>query len=191
MDWHQHAAALAREVVHPTSPLYGPVMATPRHLCVPRWYAAGPEGWTPADGPADEAEWAAAAYADRTLVTRVGPVHADHAPDDKAVTGRPTSSSTLPSLVVSMLTHGRLSERRDFLDVATGSGYSAALACARLGDDYVTTVDVDPYLTEAAADRLAAIGHSPKVLTQDAAGPLPGEYDRIVSMVSVPRIPAS
>ncbi|MFD8381607.1 methyltransferase domain-containing protein [Streptomyces sp. NPDC059679] len=163
----------------------------PGHLCVPRWYTVGPEGWTPVDSSADAAAWARAAYADQTLVTRVGPVHADHATDGEAVTGRPTSSSTLPSLVVNMLAHGRLSECRELLDVATGSGYSAALACARLGDDYVTTVDVDSYLTEAAAERLDVMGHHPKVLTRDAAGPLPGEYDRIVSMVSVPRVPAS
>lgn len=191
MDWKQHAAELARAAVHPASAWHGPVLSTPRHLCVPRWYAAGPEGWTPADGPADETAWARAAYTDQTLVTRVGPVHADHAADGKAVTGRPTSSSTLPSLVVSMLAHGRLREGQALLDVATGSGYSAALACARLGDDYVTTVDVDPYLTEAAADRLDRIGHHPEILTQDAAAELPGAYDRIVSMVSVPRVPAS
>lgn len=191
MDWQQHAAELARTAVPPASPWHGPVLATPRHLCVPRWYTAGPEGWMPASGPADETAWARTAYTDQTLVTRVGPLHADHAADSVAVTGRPTSSSTLPSLVVSMLTHGRLSERHELLDVATGSGYSAALACARLGDDYVTTVDVDPYLTEAAAERLDTIGHHPKVLTQDATAPIPGEYDRIVSMVSVPRVPAS
>ncbi|MDX3672674.1 methyltransferase domain-containing protein [Streptomyces europaeiscabiei] len=191
MDWKQHAAALARATVHPSSRWYGPTLATPRHLCVPRWYEASPEGWRLADGPADEALWARAAYADRTLVTKAGPVHADHAPVDDPVIGRPTSSSTLPSLVVKMLSYGRLPERRDVLDVATGSGYSAALACAQLGDNYVTTVDVDPYLTAAAAERLDAIGHRPKVLTQDAAEELPGTYDRIVSMVSVPRIPLS
>ncbi|MDQ0836087.1 protein-L-isoaspartate O-methyltransferase [Streptomyces achromogenes] len=191
MDWKQHAAGLARTAVHPASPWQGPVLATPRHMCVPRWYAAGPGGWTPADGPADETVWAHAAYTDQTLVTRVGPVHADHAADGQAVAGRPTSSSTLPSLVVSMLTHAQLLEGQALLDVATGSGYSAALACARLGDDYVTTVDVDPYLTEAAADRLDSLGHHPGILTQDAGAELPGEYDRIVSIVSVTRVPAS
>ncbi|MFM9445263.1 methyltransferase domain-containing protein [Streptomyces acidiscabies] len=190
MDWKPHARDLARAAVHPTSRWYGPVLDTPRHLCVPRWYTAGPDGWTPTDGPADEEVWAQAAYTNQTLVTQVGPVHADHAADGQAVTGRPTSSGTLPSLVVTMLAHGRLRECRGLLDVATGSGYSAALACAQIGDDYVTTVDVDPYLTEAAAERLDTMGHHPKILTQDAAAPLPGEYDRIVSMVSVPRVPA-
>lgn len=191
MDWKQHAAELARRAVHPTSPWYGPVRDTPRHVCVPRWYEAGPEGWTPVDGPADEEKWAGAAYANRTLVTKVGPVHADHAPDGEAVTGLPTSSSTLPGLVVSMLEHARLREGHTLLDVATGSGYSAALACALLGDRNVTTVDVDSYLTRRAAERLDAMGHHPQLFTQDATAAIPGTYSRIVSMVSVPRVPAS
>ncbi|MEY7974969.1 methyltransferase domain-containing protein [Streptomyces pilosus] len=91
-----------------------------------------------------------------------------------------------------MLQHGRLTPGVRLLHVATGTGYSAALACRRLGDDLVTTLDVDPYLTEAAAQRLERIGHHPTVVTADAARKkLPGVFDRIVSMVSMPRIPAT
>ncbi|MFF4402529.1 protein-L-isoaspartate O-methyltransferase [Streptomyces sp. NPDC001480] len=91
-----------------------------------------------------------------------------------------------------MLRHGRLTPGVRLLDLATGSGYSAALACQRLGDDLVTTLDVDPYLTQAAAERLDWIGWHPTVVTVDAAADeLPGTFDRIVSMVSMPRIPAS
>ncbi|MCK9932721.1 hypothetical protein MXD62_37240 [Frankia sp. Mgl5] len=43
----------------------------------------------------------------------------------------------------------------------------------------------------AAAGRLAALDLHPTALTVDATGPLPGTYDRIVSMVSVPSIPPS
>lgn len=75
--------------------------------------------------------------------------------------------------------------------MATGSGYSTALACRQLGDDLVTTLDVDPYLTEVAAQRLDRIGRHPTVVTADAGQELPGVFDRIVSMVSMPRIPAS
>ncbi|MGA5089269.1 MULTISPECIES: hypothetical protein [unclassified Streptomyces] len=48
---------------------------------------------------------------------------------------------------MTMLRHGRLTPGVRLLDVATGSGYSADLACQRLGDDLVTTLDVAPYLT--------------------------------------------
>ena len=131
------------------------------------------------------------AYTDQTLITQVAGVHADHGSPGGTVSGRPTSSSTLPSLVVQMLQHADVYDGADVLDVATGSGYSAALLAHRLGDDRVTSIDVDPYLTEAAVDRLSTIGAHPKVLAIDATGPLPGEYDRIVSMVSVRPIPAS
>ncbi|WP_256642395.1 protein-L-isoaspartate(D-aspartate) O-methyltransferase [Streptomyces murinus] len=191
MDWKLHAASLAARATHPLSPWWGPVTDIPRHLLVPRWFTPGAHGWTVVDGPADEESWAAAAYADTTLVTRLGPVHADQAEPGRTVTGLPTSSSTLPSLVVSMLEHGHLAPGLRLLDMATGSGYSAALACHRLGDEMVTTLDVDAYLSEVAAERLERIGYRPDVVTADATADLPGVFDRIVSMVSVPRIPAS
>ncbi|MEW2275781.1 protein-L-isoaspartate(D-aspartate) O-methyltransferase [Streptomyces griseofuscus] len=191
MEWKPHAAALAAQATHPLSPWWSPATDVPRHVLVPRWFTPGPLGWTAVDGPADKETWAAAAYADTTLVTRVGPVHVDQAAPGQTVTGLPTSSSTLPSLVVSMLEHGRLAPGLRLLDVATGSGYSAALACHRLGDEMVTTLDVDAYLSEAAAERLERIGYHPDVVTADATAELPGVFDRIVSMVSVPRIPVS
>lgn len=133
----------------------------------------------------------AAAYSDQTLVTRLGRLHADHAGPDDHPTGTSTSSSTLPSLVVRMYRHGRLFDGADVLDVGTGSGYGCALLAARFGDEHVTTVDVDAYLVKAAGERLASIGLHPRAETVDATGPLPGTYDRIVSMVSVSPIPAS
>ncbi|MFD5786735.1 methyltransferase domain-containing protein [Streptomyces sp. NPDC127037] len=193
MQWRPRAAALAEQIAHPGSPWWMPLHETPRHVFVERWFIAGPDGWTAVDGAADTAAWAKAAYANTTLVTRVGSVHADHVEPGQVVTGQPTSSSTLPGLVLTMLRHGRLTPGVRLLDLATGSGFSAALACHRLGDRYVTTLDVDPYLTQAAVVRLNRTGMHPKVVTADATAeqPLPGEYDRIVSMVSVPRIPAS
>jgi protein-L-isoaspartate O-methyltransferase len=190
MDWERYAERLAAQVSYPESDWWAPIAGTPRHELVERWFAPGACGWTVVDGPCDEAAWAKAAYSDSTLVTRIGPAHADQTEPGQVVTGHPTSSSTLPSLVVTMLRLGRVVPGVRLLDVATGSGYSAALACHRLGDDMVTTLDVDPYLTEAAAVRLDRIGWRPTVVTADADRELPGDFDRIVSMVSVPRIPA-
>ncbi|KNE80145.1 hypothetical protein AB0B04_32240 [Streptomyces xinghaiensis] len=75
--------------------------------------------------------------------------------------------------------------------IGTGSGYSTALACARLGADRGNTGDVDDYLAKAATERLASASLTPAVRELDAARPLPGSYDRIVSMVAVRPIPAS
>ncbi|NYE40741.1 SAM-dependent methyltransferase [Streptomyces fulvorobeus] len=78
------------------------------------------------------------------------------------------------------------------LDVGTGSGYSAGLFAHRFGDGNVTSVDVDPYLVEAARARLAAFGRTPRVAAVDATGELLGlEYDRIMATVSVRPVPTS
>ncbi|MGW1073703.1 methyltransferase domain-containing protein [Streptomyces sp. NPDC002537] len=190
-EWQEHAARLADEVTHPQSRWRDAVAGTPRHLFVPRWWWAERTGALLADGQGDPDLWMRVAYSDLTLTTRLGTLHADHAKPDDHPEWRPTSSSTLPSLVVQMLRHARPDDGMDVLDVGTGSGYSAGLLSYRFGDRRVTSVDVDPYLTEAARERLTEAGHRPDLATVDATGTLPGTYDRIVSTVSVPRIPAS
>ncbi|EIV92260.1 methyltransferase domain-containing protein [Frankia sp. QA3] len=184
MDWQTHARALADEVTHPGSRWHPIVAGTPRHAFVPAWWTQG-DGWVLRRGPIEDA------YANRSLATRIGPLHADHAAENDRPEGRPTSSSTHPGLVLTMYRHAHLAEGLDILDVGAGSGYGAALLARRYGDKHVTTVDVDRYLVEAAAQRMAALGLHPTALAADATGPLPGEYDRIVSMVSVPHIPPS
>ena len=77
------------------------------------------------------------------------------------------------------------------LDVGTGSGYGCALLAARLGAEHVTSVDVDPYLTAAASERLDSVGLRPTVLTVDATETLPGTYDRIIATVAVRPVPMS
>ena len=84
-----------------------------------------------------------------------------------------------------MYRHAGITDGSRVLDVGTGSGYGAALLARRLGDGLVTSIDVDDYLVKAAVDRLDAAGLRPEVITGDATGPLPGSYDRIVSMMSV------
>ncbi|MCZ7415068.1 MULTISPECIES: methyltransferase domain-containing protein [unclassified Streptomyces] len=131
-----------------------------------------------------------AAYSDQTLVTRVGPTHADEARPDEKPTGSPTSSSTLPGLIVSMLHRLDARPGHKVLDVGTGSGYSAALMGHRLGDENVTSVDVDGYLVQAARARLAEFGRNPRMEAIDATGELPEPgYDRIMATVSVRPVP--
>ncbi|WP_101256332.1 methyltransferase domain-containing protein [Streptomyces barkulensis] len=193
MEWNKHADRLAAAVTHPVSRWRPAVASTPRHLFVPRWWQpAGDGSWELHDGPTDPTAWAAAAYSDTgSLVTRIGHLHADHATPADRPTGPPTSSSTHPSLVVRMLRHGMITDTSRLLIVGTGTGYSTALACSRLGHAHVTSIDVDDYLVKTARGRLATVGWTPDVAQVDATGPLPGTYDRIVSMVAVRPIPAS
>lgn len=192
MSWEEFADRLAEQVTHRGSRWRAPVARTPRHLLVPRWWdSPDMRDWTLHDGPSGGPEWMRAAYSDQTLITAVGGLHADNACPGDQPSGPPTSSSTLPGLVIRMLRHAEVYDGADVLDVATGPGYSAALLSRRLGADRVTSIDIDPYLTQAAVDRLGGIGLSPKLITCDGTGPLPGSYDRIVSMTSVRPIPAS
>jgi len=192
LDWEPHAGRLASEVTDPMSRWRPLVASTPRHVFVPRWWQwTDPGGWAACDGEAGEQRWLSAAYSDRTLVTRLGPAHADHARSGDHPCGRPTSSATQPGLVVQMYRHAGLTGSTDILDVGTGSGYGCALLARRLGDHRVTSVDVDDYQVKAAAERLAGIGLHPDIAVCDATGRLPGSYDRIVSMMSVAPIPAS
>ncbi|MFE6496296.1 methyltransferase domain-containing protein [Streptomyces sp. NPDC057748] len=194
--WDAHAARMADATVRPESRWHGPLAAVPRHLFVPRWWTPGEQDGTwvyeLCDGAGDPDTWMSRAYDNSlSVITRVGPHHADHAAPGTVVPETwPTSSATLPALVVKMYQHAFLADDSRLL-VTCGSGYGTALACRRLGDEHVTSVDVDPYLVHAARDRLAATGHRPHLEVCDVTGELPGVYDRIVSTVSVPAIPVS
>lgn len=180
-----------------TSPAWRQAVETvPRHLFLPRFYRYEParHECVPVDSadPAQRQEWLRAAYQNRTWVTRVD----DHHVDDDGSTvryGRPTSSGTLPGLLVRMAELSGTADGDRVLEIGTGTGYFAALLCARLGDRHVTTVDVDPYLVEAARQRLAAAGYRPTVVLADGrdghAGNAP--YDRVIATCSVRPIPSA
>jgi len=126
VNWEKRAGVLADQVTDPDS-LWRPlVAAVPRHELVPRWWDADETGgWVLREGGDDDPDaWAEAAYADRSLVTRVGALHADHAMPEHArlgpqhaatsarqsppsATARATSSRILPgSCTARGLRHG-------------------------------------------------------------------------------------
>ncbi|MGW6194819.1 methyltransferase domain-containing protein [Kribbella sp. NPDC055110] len=191
-DWTEAARKLADQVTAAAPEWHDSVSSTPRHQLVPRWWEPIPDSYPFAWGlrtPLPDHPWAEA-YADETLVTRVGSLHADRANSSDRPTGLPTSSSTLPGLIVRMLHLLNPDEQDRVLDVGTGSGYSAALLAHRLGDKQVTSIDVDPYLVDAARERLATFGRTPHLEVADATGSLPDtDYDRILATVSVRPIP--
>lgn len=191
-DWTEAARKLADRVTAAAPEWHDSVSSTPRHQLVPRWWEPIPDSYPFAWGlrtPQPDQPWAEV-YADETLVTRVGAFHADRADLTDRPTGLPTSSSTLPGLIVRMLHLLDPDEQDQVLDVGTGSGYSAALLAHRLGDKQVTSIDVDRYLVDAARKRLAGFGRTPRLEVADATGSLPDTaYDRIIATVSVRPIP--
>ena len=181
-------AALVREIdadgAWAGEPVWRAAFAeVPRHLFVPYYYVAGSGGyerrWGESPDPGARERWVRGAYEDVPLATRLRD-------------GELLSSSSQPSLMARMLVALRVGEGDRVLEVGAGTGYNAALLAHRLGDDgLVTTVDLEPEITESARQHLAAAGHRPVVVTGDGARGVPerAPFDRIIATCALPTVP--
>ncbi|MFG2722936.1 methyltransferase domain-containing protein [Streptomyces sp. NPDC048416] len=165
----------------------------PRHVFVPRWYEQetndrGITVWRLQHSIHEDR--LPQVYRDTTLVTALDPNTAEQV-DTNAWTGFPTSSSTLPSLMAGMLEDLTIEDGHRVLEIGTGTGYNAALLCARLGDGLVHSIDIDRALIATARERLAQINYRPQIIDGDGRDCFPTgiEYDRIIATCSVPHIP--
>ncbi|MFJ4683881.1 ATP-grasp peptide maturase system methyltransferase [Streptomyces sp. NPDC088789] len=182
-------------------------LAAKGHLTDPAWRAAvehvprefflgdtvfRPDGtlWEPVSRASvgDDA-WQRLTYQDTTWVTQVDGIGAQHA--QGAISGHPTSSSTLPSHVVRMLELADLGEGDKVLEIGTGTGYSTAILCHRLGNASVCSVEYDKDVAAAAAQHLAAAGYSPNLVVGDGLdGHHEGaEYSTVIATCAVRSVP--
>ncbi|MER8187547.1 ATP-grasp peptide maturase system methyltransferase [Kitasatospora sp. NPDC094015] len=138
-----------------------------------------------------EAGWLEQVYSNETLITQLdGRIR----PDDVAggtVTGTPTSSSTLPSLVLRMWQQLDTGAGHRVLEIGTGTGYSTALGAHRLGGAAITSVEYDPVVGGAAAAAIKAAGCAPRLIIGDGllGDPDGDDYDRLIATCSVRHVP--
>ncbi len=153
--------------------------AVPRHALVPRFYRTNDRTVIDSANPDDAATWLETVYSNKTLVTQITPTDV-------------TSSGTMPGLIAKMLTAIRINTGDNALQVGTGTGYTAALLCERLGSNKVTTIDIDPDLSNDARTRLDHVGYTPTLVTGNGAhGYAPNApYDAILATCALRRIPA-
>lgn len=164
----------------------------PRHRFVPdRIWVDGV--WI--DRASNAYDWLAQVYGDEPVVTQIN----DGAPGNHGL-GIPTSSTSMPTVVANMLTYLDLPDISDagadgagtrVLEVGTGTGWNAALMSARVGEQNVTSVEIDWAVATRARAALDAAGWHPHVVIGDgtlghAAG---APYDRVVATVAAQRLP--
>ncbi|MGH3938103.1 MAG: methyltransferase domain-containing protein [Pseudonocardiaceae bacterium] len=151
----------------------------PRHALIPRFYRTNDRAVIDSANPDDTATWLETVYSNKTLVTQITPTDG-------------TSSGTMPDLIAKMLTALGINTGDNLLQVGTGTGYTAALLCERLGSNKVTTVDIDPDLSNDARTRLDRVGYTPTVVTGNGAQgyALNAPYDAILATCALRRIPA-
>jgi protein-L-isoaspartate(D-aspartate) O-methyltransferase len=108
----------------------------------------------------------------------------DEVYSDRAINVKPGSSSSQPTVMANMLEQLQLAPGQRVLEIATGTGYNAALMAQIVGErGRVTSIEIDEELAVNARGHLAAAGYgSVQVVCQDGglgyseAAP----YDRIV-----------
>lgn len=170
----------------------------PRHWFVPGFYLPradddehGLTVWEPVTTITDPGRWLAAAYTDATLITQFDGEETDWNDPPVRHGGAPTSSATLPSLVLRMWSDADVCEGHAVLEVGTGTGYSTALACERLGSDAVTSIEIDSRRLDQAAATLYRCGYAPSLAVADGAyGYWPeAPFDRIVAGCSFRSVP--
>lgn len=81
--------------------------------------------------------------------------------------------------------------RMRVLEIGTGTGYNAALLSHLVGEENVTTVEIDPDLAEQARTRLLGTGFGTFVGTGDGTRGWPSRtpFDRVISTTAVQRVP--
>ncbi|CAM3731184.1 methyltransferase domain-containing protein [Nocardiopsis rhodophaea] len=177
-----------------SGPLREAMLAVPREVFVPDAGVASPAngGRYPIDRRARPEEWQRAVYSNTAVITQWDDEQTDPARVD-LYRDTPSSSISEPGIAFTFLTVLGPRDHDRVLEVGTGTGYTAAVLSARVGEHNVTSVEVDPAVAEQAAANLKAAGFAPRVLVTDGADGHRDDapYDRVHATCAVRRVPGA
>ncbi|MFK0017324.1 50S ribosomal protein L11 methyltransferase [Streptomyces sp. NPDC091027] len=161
-------------------PVREALLALPRQILMPQAYVrrSGPEEMPPCWDlldfacPVDRAELMERLHSgDSVAIQHDGEPILGRVPGPRRG-GVMTAMSSTMSLTAGLQQQLDLRPGQRVLDVGTGAGVTASVACFVCGDAGVVTLDIDPHVTAAARERLSALGYRPTTLTsQRAASP--------------------
>ncbi|WP_181799193.1 methyltransferase domain-containing protein [Kitasatospora acidiphila] len=108
-------------------------------------------------------------------------------------TDTPSSSSSMPTVVATMLRHLDAADGMRVLEVGTGTGWTAGLLSRRLGAVNVVSIEVDAALAADARARLGALGLRPRVVVGDGmlGHPAGAPFQRLHLTAAVQQLPAA
>ncbi|MBF9066760.1 methyltransferase domain-containing protein [Streptacidiphilus fuscans] len=135
----------------------------------------------------DPQAWLEAVYSDIPLTTQWD--DGNHQGDGLGTA--PTSSSSMPTMVFSMLADLDADAGMRVLEIGTGTGWNCALLAHRLGDANVTSIEYDAQVARDARAALTSAGYSPTLLVGDgrAGHPLGAPFDRVIATCSIGTLP--
>lgn len=163
----------------------------PRRSFVPEVAWASPDQWI--DRRTDPHAWAAAVATDTPIVTQIDDGDTPLTAETIQRTANYTCSCSAPSIVFSCLRDLDVRDHDRVLEIGTGTGWTAGLLTARLGDGNVTSIEVDPALAATAAADLDRAGLSPRLIVGDGAlgYPAGAPFDRVHVTCGVREIPGT
>ncbi|MGW6485595.1 methyltransferase domain-containing protein [Streptomyces sp. NPDC055056] len=177
-----------------TAPWKQATAAVPRHEFLRDGFFRRVKGSAASWAPvlADDPQWLEACYEDESLVTQIAGtiVPADICGE---IMREPTSSSTLPSLVLRMLEELQVEDGMRVLEIGTGTGYSTGVLSRRLGEDCVTSIEYDEDVADRARAALSRVGLYPTLVTGDGllGHGAQAPYDRVIATCAVRTVPQS
>ncbi len=132
----------------------------------------------------DPRRWWELVAADAAVVTQVD----DGRTPPGSVGRSPSSSCSEPSVVAAMLRALDVRIGQAVLEIGTGTGWNAALLCARVcKQGHVVSVEIDADVADAAHAALVRAGYPVAVIIGDGAEGYPpaAPYDRVLSTAAV------